>query len=375
MRIAIDARYVADHFPGIGRYVYNLLRTLAEASHGHRILVIYNPSLVNRRFDVRGLASHAAIELIETSARPFGPLEHLQLPRLLRAIRADVFHAPYYVRPYVALPCPVVTTLYDVIPRTFPEESTPRARLLFDSLMKLAAQTSARLIAISEHARDDIAAAYGIQRDTIAVTYLAADERMTPQPPAEIVSVRARLGLPEEYALTLSSNKPHKNLPVLVEAWALFAAQHPAALLVVAGHWDDRYPQARQLAANLGLGERVRFLPSVPETDLPALYSGARAFVYPSRYEGFGLPPLEAMACGTPVICGAVSSLPEVVGSAALTADPSSPRALATALTQLWDNAALQRDLRTRGRAQASWFSWRRTAAQTLAIYEDAARS
>jgi len=152
----------------------------------------------------------------------------------------------------------------------------------------------------------------------------------------------------------------------------LLLPHSPTPLLVVAGHWDPRYPQARAAAERLGLGESVRFLPGMPEADLPALYSGALLFAFPSRYEGFGLPPLEAMACGTPVLCCDTSSLPEVVGPAALRVAPT-PDALAAGLARLLTDHTLRAELRQAGSQRAALFSWRKTAEATLAVYEQAA--
>jgi alpha-1,3-rhamnosyl/mannosyltransferase len=400
MRIAIDARYVNDHFPGIGRYVYNLLLALAELTPPHTFAVLHNPGLPNTRYDIAALARHAPIRLVATRVRPFSLAEQVAIPRLLRSMRADLYHAPYYVRPYIGAPCPSVTTLYDAIPRLFPAEVSRRARLLFDLLTRLAIRASDHLFAISASAHDDLAAAYRIAPERVTVTPLAADPRFRPQPPDAIAAARAKYDLPEHYVISLSSNKPHKNLPALIEAWArvldtrdkrqetrderqedketrrqgdeaqsagLVVSLSPC--LVVAGHWDPRYPEARDAAGRLGLGERVRFLGGVAQEDLPALIGGAELFAFPSRYEGFGLPPLEAMACGAPVLCCDTSSLPEVVGEAALRVAPTA-EALAGGLARLLADAQLRAGLREAGPRRARLFSWRKTAEATLAVYE-----
>jgi glycosyltransferase involved in cell wall biosynthesis len=375
MRIAIDARYVADRFPGIGRYVFSLVQALAALDHEHELVVLHNPALRNTRFDIAALAMFPRVRLVETAARPFSPAEQLLVPRVLRAVRADLYHAPYYVMPYAGLPCPAVVTLYDAIPRLFPAEVSPRARLLFDLLMRLAIRSANTLLTISASARADLAAAFGLAPEKILVTPLAADERFRPQPPATIAAVRKRYALPERYVLCVSSNKPHKNLPALLAAWELvrterIAAGSQAPLLVLAGHEDPRYPEARDQAMRRSLTHAVRFLPDISDVALPALYSGAELFVYPSRYEGFGLPPLEALACGAPVVCGRSSSLPEVVGDAALTVDVTCPEALAAAIQRVLATPAFREQLREQGLARAQHFSWRRTAELTLAAYE-----
>jgi glycosyltransferase involved in cell wall biosynthesis len=380
MRIAIDARYVADHFPGIGRYVYNLLLALGQIDQPHELIVLHNPALPNTRHDLAALARAPSIELVATGARPFSAAEQIAIPQLLRRARADLYHAPYYVRPYAGLPCPSVVTLYDAIPRLFPSEVSPRARLLFDMLTRLALRASRRAIAISASARDDLAAAYHVPLERFAVTPLAADPRFRPQPPAAVAAVRAKYRLPARYILSLASNKPHKNLPRLVEAFAqvlqmadpYWRSEAGERQLVIAGHWDPRHPEARALVERLGLQAVVRFLPGVAEADLPALLTGVEVFAFPSLYEGFGLPPLEALACGAPVLCGDTSSLPEVVGDAALRVDTRSVAALADALARLLDDAALREQLRAAGPARAGLFSWQRTAQATLAVYQEA---
>jgi glycosyltransferase involved in cell wall biosynthesis len=378
VRIVIDARYVNDHFPGIGRYVYNLLLALGELDQPHSFVVLYNPSLKNTRYDMTALARSPALRLVATRLRPFSVGEQLVLPRMLWTMQADLYHAPYYIRPYADLPCPSITTLYDIIPRRFPAEVSPRARRLFNLLTRLAIRASRHLLAISASARDDLMAAYRIPAGRITVTPLAADPRFRPRPPEEIADVRAKYHLPERYVLSLASNKPHKNLVSLIEAFAelgvgkqVLNPQPPSPIpsLVIAGHWDPRYPQARAATERLGLGDAVRFLPGVPEADLPALYSGAEIFAFPSRYEGFGLPPLEALACGAPVLCCDTSSLPEVVGAAALRVAPT-PDALADGLARLLADHALRAELREAGPRRAALFSWQSTAEATLAVYE-----
>jgi alpha-1,3-rhamnosyl/mannosyltransferase len=186
--------------------------------------------------------------------------------------------------------------------------------------------------------------------------------------------MRDRYNLPPRYVLYLGSNKPHKNLERLVRAWERLIQSHDAPFdlphLIIAGHHDPRYPEARRMVRQRGLEGSVQFVPNVAEADMAALYSGAEMFVFPSFYEGFGLPPLEAMACGAPVLCAASSSLPEVVGDAAHTFDPYNFVELAESLRWLLDHASVRDHLRAKGFEQARAFSWERTARATLDVYE-----
>jgi alpha-1,3-rhamnosyl/mannosyltransferase len=267
-----------------------------------------------------------------------------------------------------------VVTLYDVIPRLFPHEVSPRARLLFDLLSRAAIRAADAVIAISESARDDIARAYDVPRQRFAVTPLAADARFRPQPEGSLDTVRRRHDLPQHYVLCVSSSKPHKNLPALVEAWArLTDEERGGCSLVLAGHFDPRSLKEQRLTEHSAAEGTVHVLPDLAEADLPALYAGAKLFVFPSRYEGFGLPPLEAMACGAPVICGPTSSLPEVVGDAGLVVDVTQPAALAAGIARALADPQLRSRMREQGLTRAASFSWRRTAELTLQVYEGAA--
>lgn len=386
MHIGLDIRYVNDHFPGIGRYVAGLATALAEIDHGHTLVLLHNPMLPNTRYNLAPLRHQPNVEITTTTARPFTLAEQVDIPRLARRLKLDLLHSPYYIKPYFGLPCPSVVTIYDVIGRHFPRALPNTRRFLFTVTMHLAVRTATRLITISQSARDDIAYFYGLPRERIAVTPLAADQRFQPQAPESIAELRRRAELPSRYVLYFGSNKPHKNLERLIRAWERFRentqltrlrTDQDAALqsiLVIAGHYDPRYPEARQMTSEQKLSSSVRFLQNVAEKDLPALYSGAEAFIFPSYYEGFGLPPLEAMACGTPVICAYASSLPEVVDDAALTIDPFNFIEIAAALQQLLSNRSLRARLRERGLRRASAFSWRRMAQETLQVYEEAAR-
>jgi alpha-1,3-rhamnosyl/mannosyltransferase len=374
MRIGLDIRYTADYFPGIGRYVANLARALADLEHPHTLVLLHNPALVTTHYRLDDLHTRPGIELAATAARPFAPSEQVRLPWLARALRLDVLHSPYYIKPYGGLPCPSVVTIYDLIGRRFPHLLSRRGRMLFNLLSMLAVRTATRIITLSRNSRNDIAAAYQMPKHRIAVTPAAADQHFRPQSDEDIAAMRDRYNLPPRYVLYLGSNKPHKNLERLVRAWERLvqAYDDPFDLphLVIAGHHDPRYPEARRMVRQRALEGSVQFVPNVAEADMAALYSGAEMFVFPSFYEGFGLPPLEAMACGAPVLCAASSSLPEVVGDAAHTFDPYNFVELAESLRWLLDHASVRDHLRAKGFEQARAFSWERTARATLDVYE-----
>ena len=363
----LDARTATPHFPGIGRYVTNLVRAMTPLlAPGERLTILHNPAYPPPPIST---SVFVQIRRMPVAASPFSLAQQVELPRLLRDVGADLYHSAYFLMPY-APGAPTLVTVYDLIPLLFPHQSTLRARLLARWATRLALRASKRVIAISDATRRDFLTHFRLQPEKIQAIPLAADPAFRPQFRKTVAEARARYGLPERYLLYLGSNKPHKNLRRLVEAWARLQPQ--SMPLVIAGAWDGRYPEARQRAAALSLEGQVRWLGPVPETDLPALYSGSLLFVFPSLYEGFGLPVLEAMACGTPVACSNSSSLPEVAGDAALLVDPMNTEELVTAVRTALENESLRQDMTEKGLRRAQGFSWLQTAQRTLELYRSA---
>jgi alpha-1,3-rhamnosyl/mannosyltransferase len=372
MIYTLDLRTATAHFPGIGRYVVNLARAMVPLlEEDERLILLRDPARPSP-WDVTALAGER-VEIVDVSCSPFSLRQQWAIPSILRRLRADLYHSPYYLMPYRP-GVPTLLTVYDLIPLLFPEHVSRRARWLFRRTMSLALRSAAHVVAIPQNTRSDLQRVFSLRPEKTTFVPLAPDPAFFPRTPAEIAAIRRKYDLPETFVLYVGSNKPHKNLVRLVEAWSHLTQYEIRFTLVITGIWDPRYPQARQLAEARGL-ENVRWLGPVPEADLPALYSAAAVFVFPSLYEGFGLPVLEAMACGAPVACSDTSSLPEVVGDAALTFFPTDPYAIAGALSRLLQDADLRADLRERGLRQAARFSWRRTAEETLALYRHIVRA
>ncbi len=369
MRLLIDARVIQDHFPGIGRYAFNLIDALAPLLPGD-LLVLTARHARNTRYDLARLARHPNLTRIPTDIPIFHPHSQTALPGLMRDLRPDLIHFLYNVRP-LRVPAPSLLTLYDVIPRRFPQYYPRLTRFKIEAIQRLAIRSSRGFLAISHATAADFTELYGISPERITVTPLAPDPVFRPRPPEVLAAFRQRLGLPDAYLLYLGSNKPHKNLPRLVRAWraAMDAGLDAEARLVITGHWDERYPQAKELARSLGIEDSVRFLGPVSGDDLPLLYAAARAFIFPSQYEGFGLPALEAMASGTAVGASRAPGLSEVVGEAAITFDPASIPEMTQVILQLMGDAGLRARLRDAGLARAAQFTWQRTAELTLDAY------
>jgi alpha-1,3-rhamnosyl/mannosyltransferase len=381
----LDARTVTPHFPGIGRYVANLAPALAaQLARDERLLVLHAPEGGER---LRGLGG-PQVQLEATDISPFALAQQMQLPRLLRSAgEVSLYHSTYYLMPY-SLRLPTVLTFYDLIPLQHPKTVSRRARTLFQLAMSMALRVSGHVVSISEAARQDLLVRFKLPPEFVTTTPLAPEVRFRPQPPEEIARVRAAYDLPEEMVLFVGINKPHKNLLRLIEAFSTLLQGGSRASLVLAGPWDARYPEAEEAAKQARAaaegasaaqgadgkpqgGDRVRLLGAVPDADLPALYAAATVFVLPSLYEGFGLPVLEAMACGAAVACSNTSSLPEIAGDAAAQFDPYNVAEMAAAIGQLLADGALRAEKVQAGYQQAARFTWEQTAAQTLAVYRE----
>jgi len=290
---------------------------------------------------------------------------------LLQRSRGGVLWSPSITGPLLH-PRQVVT-IHDVVPLDHPEWLSRQFAQWYRWLTPRLAQTACHIITVSEYSKSRIVHHSGISPDKVAVTLLAADRRFAPRSGHETQTTLMPLNLPSSrYVLSIGSIEPRKNTVRLVEAWKSIQARlEPDLWLVVTGAKGRS-----QVFSEVGLLEippRVHFTDHVPDEVLPHLYAGAKAFVYPSLYEGFGLPPLEAMASGVPVITSNVTSLPEVVGDAALMVNPSSTTELAGAMLRLLEDEELRRRLSSAGLMRAQRFSWREAAAQTLSILEGVA--
>jgi alpha-1,3-rhamnosyl/mannosyltransferase len=369
LRIVLDGRTINDHFPGVGRYAHGLVNALARTGEVD-LTLLHHPRLPNM-YHPLGALPLDNITLFSVDIAPFTLAEQTRLPALPRRLRPDVWHAPYYIMPYRRLSCPTIVTIYDIIPLALPQFWPARQRLIFSLAHRLALRAARCVIAISESTRRDLIRRFRVDPRRITMTPLACGERFRPQTESEILRVRQVHNLPEQFILYVGINKPPKNLSRLIDAYAQLVAGSAGLDFdcVIAGAWDNRYPESRERAAHLGLGDRVRFLGSIPDADLPALYAAADLFVMPSLYEGFSLPVLEAMACGTPIACSDTSSLPEVVGDAALEFDPYDVGAMAAAIQQALSDPELRASLRARGLVRAKQFSWENTAAKTIEVY------
>ncbi len=370
-RIAFDARYINDRYHGIGRYAYRLLEALVSAAPQHTF-VIFRGQGRDSRFDWDALAGRANVEFQPGPWPLYWPQEQLNWPGVLRRSRADLFHSPYFVTPLLSS-IPAVLTVHDLIFDRFPLYmpwgwSRPYYRLL----MAWGIRRARRVIAVSQATATELGHYYRISPDRVVVISEGADPTFRPIADShESQSLRQRYHLNRPFIMTTGARRPHKNQARLVNAFARLAGDigHD---LVFAGPPDERFPdQARLAAQHHGLNGRVKFLDWVPEADLPGLYGLADLVVLPSLVEGFGLPALEAMACGTPVVASNGSSLPEVVGEAGVLVNPLDEDELTGAIGRLLHDAGLRQRLSLVGRQRAALFTWENAARQVLQVYDE----
>jgi glycosyltransferase involved in cell wall biosynthesis len=364
VRIGIDARKLHDF--GIGTYIRNLLRHLARLDRDTEFVLLCRPD------DGPALTALGDnFRAVPETAGNYSIAEQWRIPLALRRERVTLFHAPHYVLPPL-VPCRSVVTIHDCIHLMFPQYLPNRFAFGYArASIATASRRATRVLTVSESSKRDILRFVDLPADKIDVIYNAYDERFTVEPLEEdVIRVRDRYQLHDEFVLYAGNVKPHKNLERLIEAFHLVRNRGLDRLkLVMIGDEISRYAALRRAVHQHQLHRYVRFLGYMPEETLAVMYRLAAVFVFPSLYEGFGLPPLEAMASGTPVVTSNVSSLPEVAGDAAVLVDPYDPTAIADGIYRVLSDAHLRRDLRRKGLARASQFSWDESVRRVRAIY------
>jgi glycosyltransferase involved in cell wall biosynthesis len=373
MKIAIDVSLVAGESAGVGTYAVGLLEGLAAIDpHNHYVLYSYlgSPQFPPPPFPQQSNFSLQRLPLEGEHWERLWARADLPPKEALEAV--DVLHSPFFNAPqdhHGAL----VVTIYDISFLLQPQFHTEANRLHCLQGTLNAALYADRIIAISQQTKRDLIDYFSIAAERIHVIHPSHRKVYYREHDVEVIrGTLERLGIFHNFILFVGSIEPRKNLKALLQAYAAYVTRHAGAeWLVVAGGKGWLNDDLSQVAADLAVAERVKFLGYVQEADLRVLYSAAKLFVYPSIYEGFGLPPLEAMACGAPVITSNTSALPEVVGDAALLIDPHNSRALYQAMQRVLSDEPLRLKMRQQSLARATLFSWERTAEETLAVYEE----
>ncbi|MFN0109576.1 MAG: glycosyltransferase family 4 protein [Blastocatellia bacterium] len=372
MHIGIDAHAIGAQQGGNETYIRGLIRALAEVDDRNRYTIyLAEPA--------------AATEWSEGFARQHPNFEIRLLPKPTPLIRVplflayelkrrpvDVLHVQYTAPPFCS--APVVATIHDLAFEHMPETFTRRGSLQLKLTVRRTAQRAARIATVSEFSRQDLLRTYNLSPEKVAVTYNGIDAHFTANAsPNEAKDIRQRFGISRDYLLAVGSLQPRKNLVRLIRAYAKLRSENenfrPQLVIVGRKLWlaDEIFAEVRRQE----WADDAILTGYVSDEDLPKLYRQATAFVYPSLFEGFGLPPVEAMACGTPVVTSNVSSLPEVTGEAALLIDPLDQSAIESALLEIMNDQSLRARLKKQGIEQAKKFTWREAAEKTLQLYRE----
>lgn len=380
MHIAINGYFLQRPATGSGEHLYYLLESLDTLGEAEDFLLLYPRLEKSPILRIPNLGDHFTVREVRGTSERLGLRlgkiwwEQMALRQACETARVDLLHSPYFASP-LRPTVPTVVTIHDVIPLVLPEYSKPLHTRLYMWLVSAAAKRASAILTVSETSKRDIVRTLGISEDRVHVTYNATDSSLQPvYNEVALEAVRDSYGITGDFLLYFGGFDVRKNVERLILAYqaALPSFSRPCQLVIagslgLVGH--PLYPDPRLLIQRLGLDGKVIVTGKISEEEKPNLYSAASAFIFPSLYEGFGMPVLEAMACGAPVITSNLSSLPEVAGDAAILVDPTSANAMADAMVKLMNDPALREDLKSRGLRRASQFSWEASAAKTLEVY------
>ena len=363
MRVGIDARLVYYRQAGISQYTLRLLEQLAAIDQVDEFTVFQSRRQPSKLVDQPNFRRRSLW------TPPHHRLEQALLPLELTTVDLDVLHSPDFIPPF-RRDCRSVITVHDLNFLLFPDFLTPESASYYAQIDQ-AVRSCDHIIAVSESTKRDLIRLTGAVESKITVVYEAAHPIFRPLQDGENAELQARLGIPQDFILFVSTIEPRKNVPTLLKAYRkLLDEYRPDIHLVLAGEKGWLSDAVTTLVRELRLEPYVHFLGKVMPDDLLGLYNAAQMLVHPAFYEGFGLPPLEAMACGTPVVVSNTSALPEIVGDAALLVEPTDTDCLTVSMWRLLSDAELRQQLIDKGLKRARLFSWRKAAEETLAIYQ-----
>jgi glycosyltransferase involved in cell wall biosynthesis len=370
IRVVVDGRVVRDTYHGIARHTLELLRVL----RGDDVeLVVLQGTAPDRRLSLHELAGEPGVQLLPFPAPLASLAEQRHWPALLRAVPADVLFVPYHLATPWWSPIPVVTVIHDCIFEADPMFAPGGwMRPAYRAVTRMAISRATTVATVSEATRADLRRHYGLSLPPGNVVRHGVNPAFgRPCPPEQAAEARARLSLPGRYVLHVGVRRPHKNQTVLLRAFAQLAGAHPDIGLVLVGGPDERFPDpVPGLVHELGLGDRVRLLPSVPEELLVPVYRAAAVVAFPSYIEGFGLPALEAMAAGVPVVASTTPAVGEATEGAAVLVSPDDTDGWAAALRRVLGDPDLADGLRARGHEVVSRHTWDAAGSRTRQLLE-----
>ncbi|KPJ69456.1 hypothetical protein AMJ44_03820 [candidate division WOR-1 bacterium DG_54_3] len=351
MKIGIDAReFFSGKKTGIGRYLWHFLQCATASDHPHEYVLFCNQ-------DTQVPLNHPKLKSVVIQERITWVWDQIQLPLNIAREKIDVLLTPYFKAPIFSSSF-IVLIINDVMPLLFPEESGAFRRLYFKLMLGIAVRRAAKIMTISENSRDDIVRIFKVPAEKIRVVHLGVEEKFR-SPEMSTEQIRRKYALPQKFILYVGNLKPHKNVQCLIEAYEALPAQMKEEYRLVLGapRSDKYFPDIEKIVREKKLAHQILFTGFIEEKDLPSLYHMSSLFVFPSLYEGFGLPPLEAMACGCPVVSSNTSSMPEVLGDAALFFNPYDIEEMSLAIRKMLEDEDLRKKYRQKGLARVKLFT------------------
>lgn len=347
---------------GIGRYLWNLLQQFSQNKS------IFSFTLLHNDKTVEPILKEFGFPIIWVKSHRFSLLEQIETPFVLKKESPSLFHSPSIFVPFFSS-CPIVLTIHDLIPFIFKSNKSFFNNCYSHFLRNACRNKIKKIIVPSENTRVDVENMMGPESSKVCIIPYGVEERFKViRRPEEKNKVCRKYGIPGSFIFTILNDNPHKNLKGLLDAFSIFPKRNEFSLVVAGNINAEKQVQA------MGLEKQVIFLGYVSEEDLPCFYQSASLFVFPSLYEGFGLPILEALVSGIPVICFKSSSIPEVVGNGGILVDVNDVKAFATAMTKVLEDTQLYAKLSENAKKQALHFSWEKTARDTLDVYESATK-
>jgi glycosyltransferase involved in cell wall biosynthesis len=378
LTIAIDARWIFKRLSGVGVYARNLIRHISLLDRRNRYILLFDDrELMERELRETGAGNrdNFSAELLPYSVFSFR--SQLRLPRRLKKLGVDVFHSPNFMIPLGKSDTKRIVTIHDLIPFLFPQYTgrSKKTRFfpLYKRIMKRVARRADAILADSDCTREDIVSSLNTSPDKVHTVHLAVDQMFSPGPATGIL--KGKFGISGKLLLCVGRQDPYKNLIAAVKAFRLVVEKNKGldCQMLIVGERDPRYPEVARYVTQESLSGKVAMTDYLSDEDLVAAYREADLLVHLSLYEGFGLPPLEAMACGTPVVSSDRASLPEVLGDAAVFADPHDPSDAAEKIIMVLTDDRLRHQLISKGTDQAAKYTWKATASRVIEIYRKVA--
>lgn len=370
MKIGIITDFVDGNLGGIGTYTHNLVQQLNEIDEFNKYYLIHGES---KDIQIYKTNEEILVKKYSFSKGSRSIWRYFSTPLKLKSMnQLDIVHDTYEIGPLsFKMPFKRIITVHDLSPFLFPNTFSYSTVLLHKILFSKTLRSVDKIITVSESSKYDLVTHFSVPEDKIKVIFNGVDTRFKPLNKDNVNELLKMYNINFPFILYVGTLEPRKNIPILLKAYYQLKKRNINHKLVIAGKKGWKYQEIFETIDKLNLKDDIIFTGYVPENDLPALYNAADLFVYPSIYEGFGLPPLEAMACGTPVITSNTSSLPEVVGNAGIMVDPLDINELAYSMHEVLTNSTLKIDLSKKGLERAKMFSWEKCARETLEVYED----